>query len=120
MVAAVADSEGTSPPHMVILGLGFVVLCGAGVAALMGHALAGGAAVVGVALGVGNLYLVRRLPLKVSFALFGLLRLVALAAVVVAGGALLGWRRAPLIAAGIAVVQLVGAASAFRQMRQLQ
>jgi hypothetical protein len=86
-------------------------------AVVIGQPLAGVALALGLCLGAANGFLaVRLLGLGVAFAATSLLRLLILTALAVASGFVLGWERAILVAAGMAVAQLVLSAASLREV----
>ena len=87
------------------------------VAAALGQPLAGVALALGLMLGAGNGFLaVRLLGLGVAFAATSLLRLLILTMLAIASGFVLGWDRAILVAAGMAVAQLVLSGASLREV----
>jgi hypothetical protein len=87
------------------------------VAAALGQPLAGVALALGLVLGGSNGFLaVRLLGLGVAFAATSLLRLMLLTLLAIASGFVLGWDRAILVAAGMAVAQLVLSGASLREV----
>ncbi len=87
------------------------------VAAALGQPVAGVALALGLLLGAGNGFLaVRLLGLGVAFAATSLLRLLLLTMLAIASGFVLGWDRAILVAAGMAVAQLVLSGASLREV----
>jgi asparagine N-glycosylation enzyme membrane subunit Stt3 len=86
-------------------------------AAAIDQPLAGVALALGLLLGGANGFLaVRLLGLGVAFAATSLLRLLILTALAIASGFVLGWERAILVAAGMAVAQLVLSGASLREV----
>ena len=76
-----------------------------------------GGAALGLILGGGNGFLaVRLLGIGVAFAATSILRLLILTMLAVLSGFVLGWERAILVAAGMAVAQLVLSAASLREV----
>jgi hypothetical protein len=72
---------------------------------------------LGLILGGGNGFLaVRLLGIGVAFAATSILRLLILTMLAVLSGFVLGWERAILVAAGMAVAQLVLSAASLREV----
>jgi hypothetical protein len=87
------------------------------VAAALGQPLSGVALALGLILGGGNGFLaVRLLGIGVAFAATSILRLLILTMLAVLSGFVLGWERAILVAAGMAVAQLVLSAASLREV----
>ena len=87
------------------------------VAAALGQPLSGVALALGLILGGGNGFLaVRLLGIGVAFAATSLLRLLILTMLAILSGFVLGWERAILVAAGMAVAQLVLSAASLREV----
>jgi hypothetical protein len=87
------------------------------VAAALGQPLSGVALALGLILGAGNGFLaVRLLGIGVAFAATSILRLVILTMLAILSGFVLGWERAILVAAGMAVAQLVLSAASLREV----
>jgi hypothetical protein len=87
------------------------------VAAALGQPLSGVALAIGLILGGGNGFLaVRLLGIGVAFAATSILRLLILTMLAVLSGFVLGWERAILVAAGMAVAQLVLSAASLREV----
>ena len=87
------------------------------VASALGQPLAGVALALGLLLGAGNGFLaVRLLGLGAAFAATSLLRLLLLTMLAIASGFVLGWDRAILVAAGMAVAQLVLSGASLREV----
>ena len=87
------------------------------VAAALGQPLSGVALALGLILGGGNGFLaVRLLGIGVAFAATSILRLLILTMLAFLSGFVLGWERAILVAAGMAVAQLVLSAASLREV----
>jgi hypothetical protein len=87
------------------------------VAGALGQPLGGVALAIGLILGAGNGFLaVRLLGIGVAFAATSLLRLLILTMLAILSGFVLGWERAILVAAGMAVAQLVLSAASLREV----
>jgi hypothetical protein len=87
------------------------------VAGALGQPLGGVALALGLILGAGNGFLaVRLLGIGVAFAATSLLRLLILTMLAILSGFVLGWERAILVAAGMAVAQLVLSAASLREV----
>jgi hypothetical protein len=87
------------------------------VAAALGQPLSGVALALGLILGGGNGFLaVRLLGIGVAFAATSILRLLILTMLAILSGFVLGWERAILVAAGMAVAQLVLSAASLREV----
>jgi hypothetical protein len=87
------------------------------VAAALGQPLGGVALALGLVLGAGNGYLaVRLLSFGVAFVATSLLRLMILTMLAILSGFVFGWERAILVAAGMAVAQLVLSAASLREV----
>jgi hypothetical protein len=87
------------------------------VAGALGLPLSGVALALGLILGAGNGFLaVRLLGIGVAFAATSILRLVILTMLAILSGFVLGWERAILVAAGMAVAQLVLSAASLREV----
>ena len=87
------------------------------VAAALGQPLSGVALARGRILGGGNGFLaVRLLGIGVAFAATSILRLLILTMLAILSGFVLGWERAILVAAGMAVAQLVLSAASLREV----
>jgi hypothetical protein len=87
------------------------------VAATLGQPLSGVALALGLILGGGNGFLaVRLLGIGVAFAATSILRLLILTMLAILSGFVLGWERAILVAAGMAVAQLVLSAASLREV----
>ena len=87
------------------------------VAAAIGQPLSGVALALGLILGGGNGFLaVRLLGIGVAFAATSILRLLILTMLAILSGFVLGWERAILVAAGMAVAQLVLSAASLREV----
>ena len=87
------------------------------VAAALGQPLSGVALALGLILGAGNGFLaVRLLGIGVAFAATSILRLLILTMLAILSGFVLGWERAILVAAGMAVAQLVLSAASLREV----
>ncbi|MGP8161996.1 MAG: hypothetical protein ACLQGJ_12395 [Candidatus Dormibacteria bacterium] len=118
--AAPAPSITTAPRHALNVtaaactGMAVVALV---VAAALGQPLAGVALALGLLLGGANGFLaVRLLGLGVAFAATSLLRLMILTLLAIGSGFVLGWDRAILVAAGMAVAQLVLSGASLREV----
>ena len=110
----------TAPRHAlnltaaVCVGVAVVALV---VAAALGQPLSGVALALGLILGGGNGFLaVRLLGIGVAFAATSILRLLILTMLAILSGFVLGWERAILVAAGMAVAQLVLSAASLREV----
>jgi hypothetical protein len=87
------------------------------VAGALGQPLSGVALALGLILGAGNGFLaVRLLGVGVAFAATSILRLLILTMLAILSGFVLGWERAILVAAGMAVAQLVLSATSLREV----
>ena len=87
------------------------------VAAALGQPLSGVALALGLILGGGNGFLAGRLlGIGVAFAATSILRLLILTMLAILSGFVLGWERAILVAAGMAVAQLVLSAASLREV----
>ena len=87
------------------------------VAAALGQPLSGVALALGLILGGGNGFLaVRLLGIGVAFAATSILRLLILTMLAILSGFVLGWERAILVAAGMAVAQLGLSAASLREV----
>jgi hypothetical protein len=120
MPAAAATPEISAAPRHA---LNVTVITCAGVATValvaavaMGQPLAGVALALGLMLGAANGFLaVRLLGLGVAFVATSMMRLLTLTMLAVASGLVLGWERAILVAAGMAVAQMVLSVASLRE-----
>jgi hypothetical protein len=120
MLAAPAPNVTAAPRHA--LNVTATACTGMAVAALvtaaaLGQPLSGVALALGLVLGAGNGFLaVRLLGLGIAFVATSLLRLMTLTMLAIASGFVLGWDRAILVAAGMAVAQLVLSGASLREV----
>ena len=112
--AAAAPRHALNLTAAVCAGVAVVALV---VAAALGQPLSGVALALGLILGGGNGFLaVRLLGIGVAFAATSILRLLILTMLAILSGFVLGWERAILVAAGMAVAQLVLSAASLREV----